>query len=160
MWTSLGAKPVAGADRIVVREVGVRELPIPVTLKLADHHSICQDLDHRVVHTLYRTIAIWVVGAGGNLTSKMFYVGFLSPTTRPLHSGPPLVSSTPSRTCHGFRVCGPTQRKAATQSPRASSRQLPHTYMLSTTSLPSSYLTHPLEDKQKTKMTGRKESAP
>ena len=61
MWTSLGAKPVAVLTEHVVFKFGVRELLIPV---IVDHHR--QQLGHRVIKMIHTTIAIWVVGAGGN----------------------------------------------------------------------------------------------
>ena len=46
----------------MVRKFDVGELLIPVILELVDPYR--QHLGHRVIHTLYPTIAIWLVGAG------------------------------------------------------------------------------------------------
>ena len=40
---------------------------IPVVLELVDDH--CQHLGHRVVYTFHPTVAVWVVGAGGNFVN-------------------------------------------------------------------------------------------
>ena len=51
----------------------MRELFIPVVLELVDDH--CQHLCHRVIYTFHLTVAVWVVGAGGNLSNpeKLIY---------------------------------------------------------------------------------------
>ena len=60
----VGSYTDGSADRIIVVLFDVKELLIPVVLELVIHHR--QHLGHRVIHTLHPTIAVWVVGAGGN----------------------------------------------------------------------------------------------
>ena len=69
----VGSSTGCSADRIAVRKFDERELLIPVILELVDHHS--QHLGHRVVHTLHPTVAIWLVGAGGNFPNPKELVG-------------------------------------------------------------------------------------
>ena len=59
-----GSQTRDGADGIVVRKIDIRELFIPVVLKLVDDHRLY--LGHRVVCTFHLTVAVWVIGAGGN----------------------------------------------------------------------------------------------
>ena len=62
-----------GDDGIVVSIFDVRELFIPVISEVVDDH--CQHLGHRMVHTFHPTVAVWVVGAGGNFSNpeKLIY---------------------------------------------------------------------------------------
>ena len=60
----VGSSTRSSNDRDVVRKFDVRELLIPVIVELVDHHR--QHFSDRVVHTLHPTIAIRVVGTGGN----------------------------------------------------------------------------------------------
>ena len=69
----VGTSTGGSADRFVVRKFNVRERLIPVLWELVDQH--CQHLGHRVVHTLHPTVAIWLVGAGGNFPNPKELVG-------------------------------------------------------------------------------------
>ena len=64
-----------------MRKFDVGELLIPTILELVDHHI--QHLGHRVINTLHLTIAIRVVGAGGNFPNpkKLVDCFFVLPTT-------------------------------------------------------------------------------
>ena len=53
------------ADQIVVCKLDVRELQIPVVLSFVDDRG--QHLGHSVVHTLNASVAVWMIGAFGNL---------------------------------------------------------------------------------------------
>ena len=51
------------ADRIIVCELDLRELPIPLVLAFKDDHS--QHLGHGVVHPLNASVVVWIVEACG-----------------------------------------------------------------------------------------------
>ena len=67
----VGSLTGGSPDRIVVRKFDERGLLTAVVLDVVDY---CQHLDHRVVHTLHFTVAIWVVGAGGNFPNPKQHI--------------------------------------------------------------------------------------
>ena len=69
----VGSQTRGGTDRIVAYKFALMVLFISVVLELVDGH--CQHLDHRVVYTSYSTVAVWVVGAGGEFSNpqKLIY---------------------------------------------------------------------------------------
>ena len=60
----VGSQTRHGADGFVVLKFDLRTVFIPVVLEFVDDH--CQHPGHRVVFTFHPTVAVWVVGAGGN----------------------------------------------------------------------------------------------
>ena len=61
----VGNQTGGGADRIGLLKLDVRKVLVPANAELVDTH--CQDLGHRMIHTLPSSIAIWVVEVDSDL---------------------------------------------------------------------------------------------
>ena len=82
-WKSTHVNLVGGqtrrsADRIVVCELDATQLHIPVVLSFIDDHS--QHLGHSVVHPLYASVTVWMIGACGKF-APVSYTHLTLPTT-------------------------------------------------------------------------------
>ena len=79
-WKSTHVNLVGGqtrrrADRIVVCELKVRELQVPIVLSFINDHS--QHLGYSVVHPLYASVTVWMIGARGKFANSLKLVDSL-----------------------------------------------------------------------------------